>query len=90
MEESSSKLRKPPIVKKRSVSKKKENSISRSKLQPPEVVYSNRISESASFDPNYPKFDSNVYESQYEESVEIQKPGKINPLFVLNKPLDQG
>jgi hypothetical protein len=33
VEESSSKLRKPPNPKKRSVSKKKESSISRSKLQ---------------------------------------------------------
>ena len=50
----------------------------------PEVYSQNRVSESASFEPGCPKFDSNVYESQYEESMEVPRHGKINPVLVLN------
>ena len=83
VEESSSKFKRPPISKRKSVGKKKESSLSRSKDH--ERSQHNIISESASFEPAHPKFDSNVYESQYEESVEMPNRGKMPPEIVLNR-----
>jgi hypothetical protein len=64
IEESSVKNSRPPVAKRRNLSKKKESSIARSKINQDSSL-SKAFGESLE-NSEVPKFDSNVYESQYE------------------------
>lgn len=77
IEESSIKNSRPPVAKRRQLSKKKESSIARSKLNPDSSIskaYNESLEQS-----EVPKFDSNVYESQYEESADFHREKTVNP-----------
>jgi hypothetical protein len=81
IEESNEK--RPPLSKKRSIGKKKESSIARSKMMGDSASrsYNNNQSD-VQLSPA--KFDSNIYESQYDESVNEIKPMNVNPQMVKN------
>lgn len=66
VEESSARVSRPPIAKKRNLSKKKESSIVRSKLNSNDGYAGKSFNNDESVgNVSASKFDSNVYESQY-------------------------
>jgi hypothetical protein len=86
IEESSIKNSRPPVAKRRQVSRKKESSIVRSKINEDNSVsrYNNESIE-------MPKFDSNIYESHFEESADFPRErASINPQLVKNSSIDDG